>query len=225
MQPIGSILKKQAHKYLVSDNDTSIKADIELDLPFEQIIDAQKRFPQLTFAECEYMLLGERFYTKLLDYNGFLLHSSAVAYKDNAYLFSAPSGTGKSTHVSIWLKVFEGCECINDDKPALRFIDGVFYACGTPFSGKTDTSCNKCVPLKGICVLSRNEHNSIEPMPASMGVYHILNQTIRPKQQSSMNSLLNLIDLLSKNVSIYSLKCNMQDEAAYVSYKGMQKED
>lgn len=220
MQPYGSLLKRQINKYLVNDGDCD-NIDICLDVPFNKIIETQAKYPQLTFAETEYMLLGENFYTKLLNYNGFLLHSSAVAYKGYAYLFSAPSGTGKSTHVSIWQKVFENCECINDDKPAIRLINDTFYACGTPFSGKTDTSCNKCIPIKGICFITRSPNNSIKPMPSSEAVYHILDQTIRPKQAYDMDKLLSLIDLLSRNLKIYSLACNMDDEAAFVSYQGM----
>ncbi len=225
LSPRGITLKKQLPKYAVKENCDSLKPDISLNVSMENIITAHQRYRHLTFDDCEYMLLGEQFYTKLLSYDGFLLHSSAVEYQGKAYLFSAPSGTGKSTHVSIWRKIFPECVCINDDKPALRLIDGVFHACGTPFSGKTDTSENICVPIQGICVLSRGEHNSIEKLSAAEAVYHILNQTIRPKDITCMDSLLKLIDSLSKKVGIYSLKCNMLDEAALVSFNGMNEID
>ena len=72
-----------------------------------------------------------------------LLHSSCVVYEDKAYLFSAPCGTGKSTHTQIWLKRFPGAYILNDDKPAIRIMEDGVYAFGTPFSGKTDLNVNK----------------------------------------------------------------------------------
>lgn len=221
MSPFGMTLKKQSLKYQYA-NEKDIKPDISLFVPIDKIVKTQRMYPQLSFDDTEYMLYGEQFYTQLLCYDGFLLHSSAVAYNGNAYLFSAPCGTGKSTHVSIWLKVFsDNAFCINDDKPAIRRIDGKFCACGTPFSGKTDTSRNECVPIKGICVLERGRDNKIEKIDAKDAVYAILNQTIRPADKSLMTSLLSIIDELSASVPVYRLFCNMDDEAALVAYRGM----
>ena len=82
------------------------------------------------------MWVGEAFYARLLQYDGMLLHASCVEKDGKAYLFSAKSGTGKSTHTHLWLRAFPDSRIINDDKPAVRRMDGTFYACGTPFSGK-----------------------------------------------------------------------------------------
>ena len=72
-----------------------------------------------------------------------LLHSSAVVVDGYAYLFSADSGTGKSTHTGLWKQHFgDRAYIINDDKPAIRKVDGEWYVFGTPWSGKTDTSVN-----------------------------------------------------------------------------------
>ena len=169
------------------------------------------------------MWTGEPFYLNLLDFDGFMLHASGVVYENKAYLFSAPSGTGKSTHTSIWQRVFGNDKTfiINDDKPAIKLDGDVVKACGTPWSGKYDQSRNADVPIKGICFLERAEVNSIEEMEKKEAIHQILNQTIRPRDPKDMEKLLTLLDRLLDRVKVYRLGCNMDDEAAYVAYRGM----
>ena len=112
-----------------------------------------------------YIESGRCFSTKLLSFDGFYLHSSAVELDGKAYLFSGPSGMGKSTHTRLWQSVFgEKAQVFNDDKPALRRIDGKWFAFGTPWCGKDRINQNKKVPLAGICFLKRGEENKISWM-------------------------------------------------------------
>ena len=151
-----------------------------------------------------------------------MLHSSAVEIDGKAYLFSAPSGTGKSTHTSQWLKLFGDKACIiNDDKPAIRFVDGVPYAYGTPWSGKSDLNVNKGVPVQGICVLERSANNFIEPLDEGTAVYSILNQTIRPRKREYMDNLLALLDRVIAAVPVWRMGCNISVEAAKMAYDAM----
>lgn len=181
-----------------------------------------KETPALTLPECEYIWTGFDFAKKLLSCNGFVLHASAVAYKGKAYLFSAPSGTGKSTHTAIWQKVFgSDAIIINDDKPAIRKIDGKLYVFGTPWSGKSDRSQNICVPLGGICFISRSEVNSIKKADRKRAVYLLLSQILRYPSKEYMEALLNFIDINLPLLPIYEMGCNMENSAALTSYKYM----
>lgn len=179
--------------------------------------------PHLSEEDCEYMATGASFYHQLLAFDGMMIHASAVMMDGQAYLFSAPCGTGKSTHTSLWRKVFgEERACIlNDDKPALRLEDGKFYAYGTPWSGKTDQNINARVPLAGICMLSRGEVNRIEPYGGMAAIHAILEQTVRPKDPFLMGKLLELLDKLLAGVPVWKLQCNMEPEAAWTSYEAM----
>ena len=168
--------------------------------------------------------MGSEFYDALISYGGFLLHSSAVVYKEKAYLFSAPSGTGKSTHTQLWLKRFDGAYILNDDKPAIKIQKNGFFAFGTPFSGKTDLNINKCVPLGGICFIERSDKNYIEKIPSDEALFRLLNQTVRPYGQNKMDILLKILDKLINTMPIYKLHCNMDSEAADVAYNGMKGE-
>lgn len=181
--------------------------------------------PHLNDEDCEYLCTGGSFYRQLLKHNGFLLHSSAVVVDGKAYLFSAACGTGKSTHTKLWLKVFgERAYILNDDKPALRMEDGSWYAYGTPWSGKHDLSTNIRVPVAGICFIQRGKENVIQPYGGSKAVFSFLEQTARPAGMEMRIMMMDLLEKLVAQVPIWRLECNMEPEAAVVSYEAMSGE-
>lgn len=182
--------------------------------------------PHLSDEDCEYMVTGASFYRQLLDFDGMLLHASAVMMDGRAYLFSAPCGTGKSTHTALWRQVFgpDRARILNDDKPALRLENGMFYAYGTPWSGKTDQNINERVPLAGVCMLGRGETNSIKRFSGAAAIHALLEQTVRPSDPGLTGKLLELLDKLLTSVPVWKLQCNMEPEAALVSYRAMSGE-
>lgn len=197
------------------------KADIVIRSNWEIL---KERAPHLSDESCEYLSTGSSFYRQLLDFDGMLLHSSAVMVDGKAYLFTAPCGTGKSTHTQLWLRLFgDRAKILNDDKPALRLEQGVWYAYGTPWSGKTDQNINAKVPLAGICVLGRGAENKIMPYGGAKAVHDILEQTARSADAGFMVKLLELLDKLVTAVPVWKLECNMDLQAAQVSYDAMQK--
>ena len=208
----------QSEEYKVLDNS---EPDLTIMFDDEFIKARQRENPHLSLEDCEYIWYGSEFYEFLPLMDGMLLHSSAVVYNDEGFLFSAPSGTGKSTHTQLWLKRFKGAYILNDDKPAIKLTDKGVYIYGTPFSGKTDLNVNRKVPLKGICMLERGEENHIERASTEEALFGILNQTIRPENEDRMDKLLTVLDKIIKNVPVYKLTCNMELEAAEVSYNGM----
>lgn len=183
----------------------------------------QGRFTHMNKEFCEYTSMAIDFFEKILDYDGMLLHSSAVVMDGKAYLFSADSGTGKSTHTSLYRRYYgdDRVRILNDDKPVIRLEDGVFYAYGVPWSGKTDMHLNLRVPLGGVCLLERGETNEIEPMPAGKALFRLLQQTCRFEDKTKMEKVMTLMDALLRNVPVWRMKCNMDPEAAKVSYEAM----
>ena len=169
-----------------------------------------------------YMDSGLIFYVQLLKHDGLMLHSSAIELDGKAYLFSGDSGAGKSTHTSLWTQKFgPAARIFNDDKPALRFLDGRWYAYGTPWSGKHDISADARVPVAGIACIERAEENSIEPFRGIMAIHGILKQCNRPKEADLREKLLELLDRLITDVPVWKLKCNMDPEAAVLAYRVM----
>lgn len=212
--------KQQSIPYLIN---TDLDAQIKLELTQDFINKKTLEYPHLTKDEIEYIFLGQMFYRKILRFGGILLHSSAVVKDGVAYLFSAPSGTGKSTHTSLWLKKFDDAYILNDDKPAILFIDNKLYASGTPFSGKCDLSKNEIVPLQGICFIERSENNWIKPLDKKQAIFEILNQTERIPYQEDTLLILDLIDKVVSNAKIYKMGCNISSEAVDTSYNEMKK--
>lgn len=180
------------------------------------------RQPHLSDEDCEYLETGGCFYRNLLKFDGLLIHASAVVVDGKAYLFSAPCGTGKSTHTKLWLKVFgDRAQILNDDKPALRLENGEWYAYGTPWSGKHDININMRVPLAGIAMIERADTNSIEPFTGAKAVFALLEQTARPNSAGARQMLLEILDRLMKQVPVWKLRCNMEESAVQVSYEAM----
>ncbi len=216
----GKLLGERSADYRAEFNG---EADIRLNVREDFIEKKQNEIPTLTFDEHEYMWTGEAFYNELLNHNGLMLHSSCVEKDGYAYLFSARSGTGKSTHTHLWLKNLSGTRIINDDKPALLYENGVWYACGTPFSGKTDENVNAKIPLRAIIFLRRSETNTVKQIPAFQAVGQLLEQTINPVDRGLAEKMLELADSLLTKIPCFSLGCNMDDDAAVVAYNNIER--
>ena len=201
-------------------SESADKPDIVIHSDWERL---HREQPHLSEEDCEYMSTGASFYNQLLRFGGMLLHASAVMMDGKAYLFSAPCGTGKSTHTSLWKKAFgeDRAQILNDDKPALRFEDGKWYAYGTPWSGKTDQNLNARAELAGICMLCRSENNWIEPFGGKNAVFEILEQTARPGSPQARMIILELLNKLLTHVPVWKMGCNMDVEAAQLSHKTM----
>ncbi len=182
--------------------------------------------PHLSLDDCEYLTTGGSFYRQLLEFDGLLLHSSAVVMDGYAYLFSAPCGTGKSTHTSLWVQTFgpDKALILNDDKPALRRENGRWYAYGTPWSGKTDQNRNLRVPLGGICVLTRGQENAIVPFSGVPAIQALLEQTARPAGADLRGRMLTLVGKLLEDVPVWRLSCRPDREAALLSRSVMSTE-
>ena len=218
--------EKQAVPYYSASQSENQKADITINVTPERVKAAMAEHPELNSDDWEYMLTGSDFYTALIDFDGILLHSSCVAVDGVAYAFSADSGTGKSTHTQLWLKHFgDRAHIVNDDKPAIRFIDGKVYACGTPWSGKYDYSTPEMLPLGGICFLERSKTNHIKKADTSKAIYNIFSQTVRKLGPSKMEKLFDVLEKIFANVPIWELGCNISDEAVLTSYNAMKPDN
>lgn len=155
-------------------------------------------------------------------YDVFLFHGSAIAVDDKAYLFAAPSGTGKSTHVRLWREMLgERAVVVNDDKPLIQISDNGPQIFGTPWNGKHRLSTNICVPLKAVCLLERSETNWIRTVSTEEIYPMIMQQIYRPINLDSMKKTMCLLDDLCSRVCFYRLGCNMDPEAAHISYETM----
>lgn len=158
----------------------------------------------------------------LLPMGVMLMHGSVIAVDGQAYMFTALSGTGKSTHVALWRRLFgDRAVMVNDDKPLIRITDQEAIVYGTPWDGKHHLSNNIAVPLKAIVVLCRGKENEIHALSAQEVFPTLLQQSFRTEDPLVTMQALGMLSKLSKQVAYYQLHCNMDPEAAQVAYDGM----
>lgn len=161
---------------------------------------------------------------RALEYGCILFHSSAVAADGRGYLFAAPSGTGKSTHARLWREMLgERAVMINDDKPLLRKLDGVWQVCGTPWNGKHALGSSRTVPIGGICFLERAERSEIARLSGGEAVPRLLGQMLRPADPAGMDRLLKLTESLLAQVPMWRLRCRPDRAAAEMSWRAMRE--
>lgn len=216
----GRRLAEQAENYVC---EYSVADDVVVSVDADKVKNRQAENRHLTLDSCEYIMTGGVFYSQLIEHGGFMLHSSAVVYEGRAYLFSAPCGTGKSTHTANWCRRFDGAVILNDDKPAIRMIGSQAVAFGTPWSGKTDKQINMSAPVAAVAFIEQAQQNSIERLSAKEAVTKILWQTVRPKSSERADMLFKTIDKFLQNVPVYKLRCNMELDSAEIAYEAMSK--
>ncbi len=169
----------------------------------------------LTLTDFEYMYTGEAFANRLAYLGGLVMHGSAISYEGKGIVFSAPSGTGKSTHAGLWKQQYgEQVLHINDDKPAIRFDEGVPFVYGTPWSGKTDTNANICAPLKAIVFLKQAPRNEIRELSVADALEHIYRETVRPFYDEALGvKVLDTAERLIQSVPVFLLECTISSQA------------
>ena len=217
------LLNTQIADYL-SDKDADFTVSLDeayIAREIEEEIRGNFTFPPYY---SEYLAIYRYIATKMLEYDGFLMHGSAIAKDGRAYLFCAPSGTGKSTHTRLWRETFPDCIMVNDDKPIIKKENGGFLACGTPWSGKHDLDTNVQLPLKGIVILARGAENRIERVKPETVLGLLFNQIYRPSDNEAYLKTIDLVGEMLSSCPVYKLYCNMDKEAAEVAERALSAE-
>ena len=219
LEPKYGRLSSAAEKYRVKSASGPV---IRAVLPDTVLKRKTLEFPEMGEENVEYFYTGVLFSYRILDFDSVVLHGSAVSYRGKAYVFSADSGTGKSTHASYWMQTCgKDCGVINDDKPAIRLEDGEYYVYGTPFSGKGTLNENVRIPLGAICFLYRSPVNEIRKISPEEALPLFLKQTLRPNDPSKISKLLGLTDKLLKDVPLYSFGAENDPSSAIFARNAM----
>lgn len=204
------------------------QADIDYERDKSAREDQIEGIPTRVFSDpyLETLAIYRKIAEKMLDFDTLLFHGSAISIDGQGYLFTAKSGTGKSTHTRLWREMFgDRVVMVNDDKPLLHVTEAGALVCGTPWDGKHRISTNVVVPLKGICILNRAPENHIRQLTVAEALPMLLQQSYRSPDPASLRKLLPLLDKLSQKTRLYSLGCNMEPEAAKVAYEGMNRKE
>ncbi len=233
--PFFSYLEEYCKEYIISTNDKHISLDFQVEINQEDIKFERYKSEREDIAEgheirsfsdeyLETLAVYRRIAEKMPEYDIILFHGSIIAVDGIGYLFTASSGTGKSTHARLWREYFgERAVMVNDDKPLIKISQNGIIAYGTPWDGKHRLSNNIAVPLKAICILERSNENQISKIKYKEAFSMLLQQTYRPSKPENMVKTIQLVEKLGKTVNIYHLGCNMNPEAARIAYETMQE--
>lgn len=145
---------------------------------------------------------------KLLAYGVILMHGAVIGIGDSAYMFSAPSGTGKTTHIRLWLRNINDSYVINGDKPLIKIESDRIIACGTPWSGNENMNTNTMKPLKAIVFLERSDSNYIEELSFPKAYPYLLRQTYLPNNPEKAKKVLELLSQIYKKTTFWRFHCN-----------------
>ena len=171
---------------------------------------------------CESICLYRAIAERLPSYHRFVFHGAAVEADGKAYLFAAPSGTGKSTHVGLWMKHFgDRVSIINGDKPIIGVEEGAATVYSGPWAGKEGWQRNTQAPIGGICLLARGKENRIQRIDPSAYFDELIRQIYVPKNGEAMLQTLDLLNELAKQVPFYRLECDVSENAAVTSFQMM----
>ena len=155
----------------------------------------------------------------ILKYDTFLMHGAVIAHNEKAYMFTAASGTGKTTHILKWLENLDNAYVVNGDKPLIKITEKEAIACGTPWRGKEKLGRNCMVPLKAIVLMERGENNEINEVTFEKALTFLLRQTYMPTDGVKMKKTLALVAKLKGRIKFYKYVFNnMKDDAFEVAY-------
>lgn len=178
------------------------------------------------YLRCEYLPGNEKYmnYARnlltlmdveatLLDLDALVLHASLIRYKEQGIIFSAPSGTGKSTQAELW-RQYTGADVLNGDRAALRMINGVWTAYGLPYAGTSGIYRNESTPLRAVIALRQSPENSIRRITGTEAFRYLYPETMIHRwdpefEQKAAVLLLRLMD----DVPVFLLECRPDREA------------
>lgn len=169
----------------------------------------------------EYICAYRKIAELLPDYDAFVLHGAVITRAGGSFVFTAPSGTGKTTHILLWKSEFPDCWVLSGDKPIIRRYKGEFYACGTPWLGKEGMGSRSIRPLTAVTILNRGAENEIRPATREEIVQTLLRQLYRPKDPARLAKQLALVNDCFRVTPIYTMHCNMDPSAAHTAWDAM----
>ena len=219
----GRYIEKLSEKYI---NDFDV-ADINIDIS-KADVQAELNATEYQFSAeyCEATAAYRKIGYRLPEFDAFIFHAATFRFKDRGIALVATSGTGKSSHMQNWMKLFgEDVEVINGDKPVVRMKNGVPYAYGTPWCGKENLSKNDSVRLTDICFIVRAKENKTCLLKDEDITSRILNQVVIPRGSKNIIKTLDLIDQTLKNCRIWEIKCTADTYSAEVSSKAILEVD
>ena len=206
----------------------SILVLADIDIKWRKVVMTCRNFsnisPEDSFSKqtwvFAHLMMGVIYRYNLLYRDGIVIHSSALKYDDKAIMFSAPSGTGKSTHTKLWKKHMNNVIILNDDTPAVRIIEDKPYIFGTPWSGSSLIHSNDSAPLEAIVILEQAQNNRIRRIKDQEAILRLMPRVFLPYFDAKMmDKSISIFEKIIATVPVYLLQCRPDQEAVEMVYQ------
>lgn len=163
----------------------------------------------------EHLIAGE---------NGFILHASYIRVGEEGVLFTAPSGTGKSTQANLW-HTLRGTEILNGDRSAVRLYNGQIFASGIPFAGSSQICENVTLPLKAIVYLSQNEDTKIRRLQGAEAFRRVWEGiSVNIWDKDDISKVMDVVQQTVLSIPVYHLSCTPDESAVIALEQALGKE-
>lgn len=218
IQGVYDTLREYCKEYITTEIEIE---DFSITVTSEEIQNEREsnEYDQKSDNYIEIIMTLLKIADELPDRNKFLMHGALVAWKRAGYIFTAPSGTGKTTHVRLWKKYLgSDAEIINGDKPILEVKEDEIVAYGTPWAGKERLQKNTCVPVRGICFLRQSEINTIHKLSKKEALLLLLPQIYIMSDSQKAGKTLELFSEVLERIPIYEFRCNISEQAVKCSF-------
>lgn len=187
---------------------------------------AQRIQEGLSASSAELLSLHRSIAEQLPQFDRLLVHGAAIEYKGKGFLFTAPSGTGKSTHIRLWRQyIGKDVGIVNGDKPIIDLSGEVPLICGSPWAGKESWQRPVQVPLEAIVCLQRGASDTICRVSPDQWLIPLMGQIYRPHNAEALRRTLDLTDRLLRSVSVYRLECTPTEAAVRAAFPLLTNED
>ena len=230
-RPQGKICLDDCNKWILNDSKNHVttvyqcsRRDPENELIFKVEASANWQDATITFIKDNknvekevagiigYILLKNR----IIFHQGLIIHASALVWEGKGLMFTAPSGTGKSTQAEFWRKQ-KNATILNDDSPVVRFMNDQAIVFGTPWSGSKTIHRNADAPLTGIVVLEQSKTTSTRRLTVSEAIPLLLPRCLLPYHDTALMDMAGVIlEKITKVVPIFYLKCSLDEETVEV---------
>lgn len=214
-------LKEYCRDYL-TDKESEIQIEVTENDILAEFQDMESN--NFSFPYLETLAVLRKIADFMPERNRFLMHGAALSWKNNGFMFTAPSGTGKSTHIALWKRYLgEEIKIINGDKPILQITENEVQIYGTPWAGKEQWQSNANVPLKGICLLQRGKENHIRQIRPVEALSQLMQQVYYTSDVGMAAKTMELLNQVFAQVPVYQMECNISEEAMRCSFNEMRK--
>lgn len=207
-------------KKYVADFDAP---DITAKVTQDAVLKEKEAVPTADIGVCESLCIYRDIAEQLPKFNRFVFHGAAIECDGKGYIFTAPSGTGKTTHINLWKKnLRDRVDIINGDKPIIK-LDDKITVYGTPWAGKEGLYRNAHAQLCAICILKQGNTNKITQLDKSAAINHLMRQVYLPQNADACEKTLELIGKVIESTPVYLLECDISNDAFLAAYEKMVK--